>query len=470
MMKSDFNFEKLSDGTYLITNYAGRYCFLFEGEFREFCTGGVPESKREILRQNYFWSDGEIEKYILNYSGAIRAYRDNLFTGTGLHIFVLTTQCNLKCVYCQASTESCGNMMPFDISEKCVDLALQSPNRYLSFEFQGGEPLLNFDTMKHIVLYAEEHKGNKEIAYNVVTNLTVLTEEMASFIKEYKINVSTSLDGSESLQNSNRPYPSKNSYFEWRAKYDMLKALLGHEIGAIQTTTKQSLNQAKEIVDEYIRNGFTRVFLRPLTPLGYASTRWPHIGYTAEEYLEFYTEAFRYILKRAKEGVAISEGHAAIFLDKILNQHAGSYTELTSPCGAGLGQLAYNYDGRIYTCDEGRMMAEMGDHTFLVGTVDSEYADLFNSPTCKAMAHASCLECIPECADCVYAPYCGTCPVLTYYENKSIFASEPNSYKCKIYKGILNLIFEVISKNDPEEMKILRGWVGDSGDKDDDAC
>lgn len=177
-MKSDFNFEKLSDGTYLITNYAGRYCFLFEGEFREFCTGGVPESKREILRQNYFWSDGEIEKYILNYSGAIRAYRDNLFTGTGLHIFVLTTQCNLKCVYCQASTESCGNMMPFDISEKCVDLALQSPNRYLSFEFQGGEPLLNFDTMKHIVLYAEEHKGNKEIAYNVVTNLTVLTEEM----------------------------------------------------------------------------------------------------------------------------------------------------------------------------------------------------------------------------------------------------------------------------------------------------
>lgn len=115
-------------------------------------------------------------------------------------------------------------------------------------------------------------------------------------------------------------------------------------------------------------------------------------------------------------------------------------------------------------------MAEMGDHTFLVGTVDSEYADLFNSPTCKAMAHASCLECIPECADCVYAPYCGTCPVLTYYENKSIFASEPNSYKCKIYKGILNLLFEVISKNDPEEMKILRGWVGDSGDKDDDAC
>lgn len=37
-------------------------------------------------------------------------------------------------------------------------------------------------------------------------------------------------------------------------------------------------------------------------------------------------------------------------------------------------------------------------------------------------------------------------------------------------KFILNLLFEVISKNDPEEMKILRGWVGDSGDKDDDAC
>jgi hypothetical protein len=29
--------------------------------------------------------------------------------------------------------------------------------------------------------------------------------------------------------------------------------------------------------------------------------------------------------------------------------------ELRSPCGAGIGQLLYNYDGKVYTCDEGRI-------------------------------------------------------------------------------------------------------------------
>ena len=28
--------------------------------------------------------------------------------------------------------------------------------------------------------------------------------------------------------------------------------------------------------------------------------------------------------------------------------------QLRSPCGAGIGQLLYNYDGKVYTCDEGR--------------------------------------------------------------------------------------------------------------------
>lgn len=465
-MNSDFNFTKISDDTYLITNYAGRYCFLTENEFQDFCRGKLPEGKKEDLVSNYFWSDEDTERFILNYSGAIRSYRDNLFSGTGLHIFVLTAQCNLKCIYCQASTDICGGMMSFETAEKSVDLALQSPNRYLSFEFQGGEPLLNFDTLRHIVLYAEEHKGDKEITYNLVSNLTILTDEMADFIKEHGISVSTSLDGSAKLQNMNRPYPNKDSYKEWSSQFDKLKAVLGHDIGAIQTTTRHSLAQPREIVDEYINNGIKRVFIRPLTPLGYAATRWSAIGYTAEEYLSFYEEAFNYILQKAKEGVAISEGHAAIFLDKIFNQHAGSYTELTSPCGAALGQLAYNYDGRIYTCDEGRMMAEMGDHTFQVGTIDSSYEELFDSPTCKAMAQASCLESIPECAECAYAPYCGTCPVVTYFESKSIFASEPNSYKCKIYRGMLDLIFRTIERNDLAEIGILRSWVGCVNDSD----
>jgi hypothetical protein len=35
----------------------------------------------------------------------------------------------------------------------------------------------------------------------------------------------------------------------------------------------------------------------------------------------------------------------------------------------GIGALVYNYDGDIYASDEGRMLAEMGDRTFRLGSV-----------------------------------------------------------------------------------------------------
>lgn len=459
-MKGVFNFAKIGEDHYLVTNYAGRYCFLSEQEFFSLCQGeNLTEPAKTVLTSNFFVTEEDSETYLAKYSEAIRHYRDYLFSGTGLHIFVLTSQCNLKCVYCQASTMPRGKAMSLEIAEKCVKMALQSPNRYLSFEFQGGEPLMNFSALRHIVLFAEKQAGDKIISFNLVSNLTLLTDEMIDFITEHHINVSTSLDGDRCLHNKNRPYPQHDSFGVWEQKYEQLLKALGHGIGAIQTTTRHTFGQHKKLVDQYIASGFTRIFIRPLTPLGYAASRWSEIGYTAEEFLEFYRDVILYLLEKEKQGIHLAEGHAAIFLDKILNHRAGNYTELTSPCGAALGQLAYNYDGKIYTCDEGRMLAEMGDESFQVGTVGSKYEDLFSSPVCKSMVNASCLESIPQCADCVYSPYCGTCPVLTYSESKSIFASEPNGYKCRIYKGMLDILFEILYRNDSEEVAILKSWT-----------
>lgn len=457
--KSDYNFTVFNPNTYLITNTAGCYAFLSKGEFEAFIKGNPQAQTIPALERGFFYSERSREAFISDYATAIRKYRNYLFAGTGLHIFVLTSECNLNCLYCQASTSRHGNMMTNEIAEKCVNLALQSPSKYLSFEFQGGEPLKNFRTLKHIVIYTEEHKGIKEVTFNLVSNLTLLNQEMISFIKEHHICISTSLDGNDVLHNTNRPLLSSNSYALWLEKFEQLQDALDYKIGAIQTTTRYSLNFGKEIVDEYIKQGFETLFLRPLTPLGYAATRWKEIGYTAEEFIVFYNEVLRYIINKAINGVQIREGHAAIFLQKVIGHVAGNYTELRSPCGAGLGQLAYNYDGKIYTCDEGRMVAEMGDYTFQVGTIESKYKELVNGITCKSMAVASCLESLPQCADCVYAPYCGVCPILNYADHQSLFADVPNSYKCKIYKGILSILFSLLLENDNKTIKVLNTWA-----------
>jgi sulfatase maturation enzyme AslB (radical SAM superfamily) len=91
----------------------------------------------------------------------IRDSKSYLFSSTSLHIFVLTNICNMSCIYCQAKddTSIVYHKMSAETAEKSVDVALQSPSRFLTFEFQGGEPLANFEILKHIVLYTEEKKG-----------------------------------------------------------------------------------------------------------------------------------------------------------------------------------------------------------------------------------------------------------------------------------------------------------------------
>lgn len=69
-----------------------------------------------------------------------------------------------------------------------------------------------------------------------------------------------------------------------------------------------------------------------------------------------------------------------------------NYMELRSPCGGAIGQLAYYYDGNIYTCDEGRMLAEMGNDSFKLGNVNNTYKELMETGATKAMCISSCLE------------------------------------------------------------------------------
>ena len=233
----------------------------------------------------------------------------------------------------------------------------------------------------------------------------------------------------------------------------------GLRIGAIETTTAKTLSRYKELVDTYIDHEIGTIFIRPLTPLGVAKERWSEIGYTPEEYAEFYRNCVTYILQKYKEGYRISEGHAKIFLSKMLYGDGVNYMELRSPCGASIGQIAFYHGGRVFTCDEGRMLAEMGNDAFKLGTIENTYDELINSSVCKTACTASILETIPACCDCAYSPYCGTCPVINLAFDNDIFARTPRNYRCKVYEGMMTVLFEILERNDPQEIEILESWA-----------
>lgn len=461
MKLNHFNFKEFK-GKYLLTNDLGKYVFIEKSEFKQLVAKRIDlstETGKELINAKMIYEGSD-----LSFSEETRYplfdMKSHIAIATSLHIFVVTTDCNMNCIYCQATNDHiCSKeYMSFETAEKAVDIALQSPEKYLGFEFQGGEPLLNFRVIKHIVEYTEENKGDHEVHYSVVSNLTLLTDEMICFFAEYHFDISTSIDGPAVLHNQNRSFLGGNGTYE--AVVNALKRIrcYGTEPGAIETTTRYSLSYPKEIVRAYVDLGFKSIFIRHLTQLGKANRNWESIGYGAEEFLEFYRSVLDEIIRINKAGTKMREQHAAILLKRIHGSRV-NYMELRSPCGGAIGQLAYYADGRIFTCDEGRMLAEMGNDAFLLGHVYKDnYLSIMKSGVCHTVCAASTLETIPSCCDCVYQPYCGTCPVVNYAVNNDIIEKSPDSFRCKIYKGILDYLFTLLMDNDKETISILHEW------------
>lgn len=456
-----FNFKKF-EGKVLLTNDFGSYLFVTLDDFKRILKKDIDlesELGKQLLEKNLVYDNTNLE-YSSRLKYDLRGIKGYVAMGPALHIFVVTTACNMRCVYCQANNGVTypSLYMTKEVAEKAVDIALQSPTRHLSFEFQGGEPLLNFNMIKYIVEYTEKHRGRHEIKYTVVSNLTLLTDEMLDFFFEHNFSISTSIDGPESIHNLHRPFCDGSGTYKKVADSVRKIRKKGLNIGAIQTTTRASLAYPREIVRAYKELGFESVFLRPLTPLGKATLNWDKVGYTPEEFLAFYTQALDELIKINLNEGFFKEDHASILLSRMDGKFV-NYMELRSPCGASIGQLAYYADGDIFTCDEGRMLHEMGDHTFRLGNVfENSFSDIINNGVCKAVCASSILETIPTCCDCVYQPYCGTCPVVNYAKNQDIIEKEPRGYRCKIYSGMLDYLFKLILTGNTNVIDILKTW------------
>lgn len=458
-----FHFKFQDPDHVLMTNDWGKYIFLSKKDFVQLLQQHKTENQdlNQELRNRYFLLEQE-DLLSEGISHQLRNMKDYLFSATALHIFVVTSACNYQCVYCQAqdNRQQKKYSMDAETARKAVDFALQSPAKELTFEFQGGEPLLNFPVIRELVLYTNQKCQDKRIHFSLVSNLSLLTPEICDFLLQHQVSICTSLDGPAALQCRNRISRGERNSYEYVQQGISLLAQRGYHAGAIETTTRYSLPYARQIVREYQKQKQHSIFLRPLTPLGYAKNQWDKIGYTAEEFLDFYRKALREIMDLNRQGYFMKEQQAAYFLNKILLGVAENYMELRSPCGAALGQMAYNYDGNIYTCDEARMVAEMGQPVFRLGNVyKNTYQEIIVSRTCKATCSASVLETIPGCSECVYQSYCGVCPVVQYAMERNIFSRQPNGYRCKIYKGILDVIFSILQNGDPADQKILESWV-----------
>lgn len=465
-----FRFHRLDKETEILVNECGEFLLAPLGTAERVVRRKLTpvEDIYPSLKAKHFIYDDYSSSLLDVLASKYRTKFDFINGSTKLHIFVVTLRCDHSCHYCQVSRQTVNKGefdMPQDVAAAAVNMMLQSPSPHLTLELQGGEPLLAFDTIKYIVSIAKPGAARlgKELDIVITSNLAFVTDDILNYCKTERIKLSTSLDGPEFIHNANRPRPGGDSY---RVAIDGIKrarrVLGADQVAALMTTTQLSLQHPNEIIDEYVRQSFHTIFLRPISPYGFAIKSSHRTGYQMDAFLDFYRTGLNHIFEINKKGYNLVEIYTKILLQKILTPEGTGYVDLQSPSGAGLNVLVYNYDGDVYATDESRMLAEMGDHTFRLGNVlTHSRAKIFTSPAFVNLLQAACNQSLPGCSDCAFQPYCGADPVYHHATQRDMFGHRATSGFCKRNMRVIEHLISLLRNDNPDTQNILWGWVTD---------
>jgi uncharacterized protein len=460
-------FIRLDGDRYVMTNETGEFLIVTRLQLEQFVRKTVPLNSDYYydLKSKHFLIDDDSNVAIDLLSLKYRTKAQRISQFTALHLFVVSLRCDYSCKYCQVSRQT-DDKLAYDMNKETADLSMdfmfRSPSVAMKIEFQGGEPLLNFQIIRYLVEETKERnrKHGKDLQFVITTNLSLLTDEILAFCLTHDISLSTSLDGPENLHNQNRPRPGRNGYQLTVEGIRKAQTTLGRDkVGALMTTTEASLPRVREIIDTYLSLDIEGVFLRPLSPYGFAIKNQQAYKYDVDRWFEFYKEGLDYVLEINRKGHPFVELYAALIMNKIFSPFGTGYVDLQSPSGMAISAIVYNYDGDIYASDEARMLAEMGDKKFRLGSVyHDSYEDVMLSNTVLDTLESTLSESLPMCNDCGFLPYCGTDPVYHYATQKDPIGHKALSGFCGKNMKIIRYIFTLL-EDDPDARRILLGWI-----------
>ena len=128
-----------------------------------------------------------------------------------LNMMILpNNRCNFHCSYCYSAYGRSGKEISFETLAAALDYFLdpgRAPGERLTISvLGGGEPLLSWKLLKKALDYAymkAEARG-RELPVSLVTNGSIISEDIMSYCKEHRISLSVSFDILEDIQNEQR--------------------------------------------------------------------------------------------------------------------------------------------------------------------------------------------------------------------------------------------------------------------------
>ena len=124
----------------------------------------------------------------------------------------VTQNCNLRCNYCIFSGSYINRVhnnkrMEWATAQKALDFLYEHNGKSdedVLIGFYGGEPLLEFELIQKCVEYSYKLFPSKNLQFNITTNATLLSPEIAKYLLEHNFTITLSIDGPQEIHDMNR--------------------------------------------------------------------------------------------------------------------------------------------------------------------------------------------------------------------------------------------------------------------------
>lgn len=269
-------------------------------------------------------------------------------------IYLVVSQgCNLGCKYC--FLENCdGNwqnkMMDFEIAKISIDKYakyIQKNNiKDPTIMLFGGEPLFNWKLVKQIVEYCHNNypelfnneDSSDNIAFRMVTNGTLITNEKAKFMKKYNIVCAISLDGPKKINDENRVFKNSSvSVYDSVQKAIKILKVNECDFGLSITLSPVVVDDMENIVEWLKDMDIKNIYFNPL-----------HYDTNNDDWEEHYKKSTKFII----------DSFYKLLDSDIVNgrpiRQINSFVKKAfyfADCGsAGLNQLTIKPDGEVRVC------------------------------------------------------------------------------------------------------------------------
>ncbi|MFH0714713.1 MAG: radical SAM protein [Candidatus Diapherotrites archaeon] len=221
--------------------------YLSKTEFEEMIAGTLPlEETRALISKNFLVSNTFDEnKYF-------EQFKKSVETNPTIRVayLLLTNQCNFRCKYCFIETRTHlqqTKTMSKETAQKAIDLIGRNTQK-VRIIFYGGEPLLCRDVLKFAVEYAEKRIPNA--SFGMVCNGSLVTDEIAQFLKAHHFGVGISLDGPKTINDKMRILSNGSGTFALIKKG--IKTLQKNKVntGLSVTLGPHNVNSIEKTVEE----------------------------------------------------------------------------------------------------------------------------------------------------------------------------------------------------------------------------